>query len=75
MEANELKELWSDYDRKISENLRLNEEILIKLTRDKSRREMGNILNYEYFNFIVFAVFTPPLPYGVRYVFRITYFM
>jgi len=64
MEANELKELWSDYDRKISENLRLNEEILIKLTRDKSRREMGNILNYEYFNFIVFAVFTPPCHMG-----------
>ncbi len=47
MELDEMKEAWSRYDQKLTESLRLNEELLRKLNLDKSKREMGTPLAYE----------------------------
>jgi hypothetical protein len=57
MELDELKQIWSQYDKKLTENLRLNEELFKKLNIDKSKREMNTPLNYEIFSIIGSAIF------------------
>ena len=47
MELDDFKTAWNQYDRKLTENLKLNEELLKKLNLDKSKREMNSPLNYE----------------------------
>ncbi len=47
MELDELKGVWAQYDKKLSDSLRLNEELLKKSVLDKSNREMKTPLNYE----------------------------
>ena len=47
MELDDFKTAWAKYDRKLTENLKLNEELLKKLNLDKSKREMSSPLNYE----------------------------
>jgi len=47
MELDDLKGAWAQYDKKLSDNLKFNEELFKKLNLDKSRREMSGPLNYE----------------------------
>src|ERR1035437_9270039 len=47
MELDDFKTAWTQFDRKLTENLKLNEELLKKLNLDKSKREMSSPLNYE----------------------------
>jgi hypothetical protein len=47
MELDELKGAWAQYDKKLSDSLKLNEELLKKGVIDRSSREMKTPLNYE----------------------------
>jgi MFS family permease len=46
MELDDLKRSWEQYDQKLTENLRLNQEILRRSNLDRSRREMSGILTF-----------------------------
>jgi hypothetical protein len=47
MELDELKSAWAQYDRKLTENLRLNEQLLRKINTHQSRLELQKPLTYE----------------------------
>jgi len=47
MELDELKKAWIQYDKKLSENLKINQELLKKITLGKSKHEMKLPKNYE----------------------------
>ena len=53
MELDDLKATWSQYDKKLSENLKLNEELLRKINLNSSRREFQKPLNWEVVNLVV----------------------
>lgn len=53
MELDELKQSWKDYDKKLIDNLRLNEKLMKQLNLDKSKREMSKPLIYEITNIAV----------------------
>jgi len=57
MELDELKGVWAQYDKKLTENLRFNEELFIKMNLDKSKREMNGPYNYEIASVIVMGIF------------------
>jgi hypothetical protein len=40
MELDELKQLWSQYDKKLNENLKFNEELLKKMNLNKAKQEL-----------------------------------
>jgi hypothetical protein len=44
METNELQEMWSNFDKKISENTRLNKEILKRMLVSKSERRFSKVI-------------------------------
>lgn len=56
MELDDLKNKWTQYDKKLSDNLHLNEALLRKLNLKGSQQEMKKLLVFELIN-IVFAVF------------------
>lgn len=56
MELDELKGAWAQYDKKLSDSLKLNEELLKKSVLDKSSREMKAPLNYEFGTVIVTSI-------------------
>lgn len=47
MELDDLKTTWALYDKKLTENLKFNEELLRKMNLEKSKREMNAPLTYE----------------------------
>ncbi|RLD60915.1 MAG: hypothetical protein DRI95_14855 [Bacteroidetes bacterium] len=47
MELDEFKNIWAQYDQKLTDNLKFNENILRNMNLDKSKREMNTPLNYE----------------------------
>jgi len=47
MELEELKNAWAHYDKKLTLNLKLNEELLRKMNLERSKKEMNAPLNYE----------------------------
>ena len=53
MELDELKGAWALYDKKLSENLKFNEELFRKTNLDRSKREMSTPLAYEIFTVVV----------------------
>ena len=55
MELDNFKNSWEQYDKKLSDNLRLNEALLRKISLKSSKQEMKKLLIFELFN-IVFAV-------------------
>jgi hypothetical protein len=55
MELDELKSVWAQYDKKLSENLKFNEALLKIITKNSSKRELQKPLNFEILNII--AVF------------------
>ena len=57
MELDDFKGAWAQYDKKLSENLKFNEELFKKLNLDKSRREMSAPLNYEIGSVVISGVF------------------
>jgi hypothetical protein len=47
MELDDLKTAWAQYDKKLTENLKFNEELLRKMNLEKSKKEMNAPLTYE----------------------------
>ena len=56
MELDEIKKLWSEYDKKLNENLKLNEKLLQKMNFDKSKQEIQKPLMYEIFSVIILFI-------------------
>jgi len=52
MELDELKAIWLQHDKKLSENLKLNEELLRRTNLNSSKREFQKPLNWEIANII-----------------------
>jgi hypothetical protein len=44
MELDELKDLWSEYDRKLDKSLRLNRQLLRQLNLDKARSKLRKLM-------------------------------
>src|ERR1035437_5877731 len=57
MELEELKSVWAQYDKKLTQNLKLNEELLRKMNLEKSKKEMNTPLFYEIISVIVGVIF------------------
>ena len=69
MELDDLKRSWEQYDQKLTENLRLNQELLRRSNLDRSRREMNTPLNWVWISvtvtvFIVLITLRWTLMYG-----------
>ncbi len=62
MELDELKSAWTQYDKKLTENLKLNEELIRKMNLNHSKKEMQKPLFSELLNlttmFICVVYFT-----------------
>ena len=52
MELDEMKRAWAQYDKKLEENLKLNEELLRKMNLDKTRKELQKPLISEIVNMV-----------------------
>ncbi len=50
MELDELKRKWTEYDKKLNENLKLNENVLRKMNLDKSRNKIRKHIILEVIN-------------------------
>ena len=70
MELEDLKNNWEDYNKKLSENLKLNEAIFRKFNLDKSQREMNTPKSFELINIIVGIIF---ILIGIKYSFVLAY--
>ncbi len=53
MELDELKSAWAQYDKKLAENLKLNERLLRKMNLDKIRQELQKPFLYEMVSIII----------------------
>jgi len=59
MDINEFKSAWLQHDRKLSENLSINEALLKKINLDRSRKELNKPLSYEVASFFLFILLIP----------------
>jgi len=57
MELEEFKSAWAQYDKKLTQNLKLNEELLRKMNLEKSKKEMNAPLIYEIINITISVIF------------------
>lgn len=57
MEFEDLKKVWSQYDKKLTENLETNKELLRSINLDRAKTAMDKPKNYEIFSLIVVAIF------------------
>lgn len=74
MELDDLKSIWLQYDKKLSDNLRLNEELLRKLNLNSSKREMQKLLIYELVNIVIAVlVILFVLPISFRFINQLQY--
>ena len=56
MEAEDLKNSWAAYDKKLKYHLKLNEEILFKLNQEKSKREMQGTTVLELISVVIYGI-------------------
>ena len=54
MELKELQEAWKQYDKKLTENLKLNEELLKTMNLDKSKNELNKPMYGEIISVVIF---------------------
>lgn len=59
MDINEFKSAWLQHDRKLTENLSINETLLKKVNMDRSRKELNKPLIYEIVSFFFFIILIP----------------
>jgi len=57
MELDELKSAWAQIDKRLSDNLKLNEDLLEKMTLGQSKKEMKEILNNEILGVVIISLF------------------
>lgn len=68
MDINEFKSAWLQHDRKLSENLKINEALLKKANLDTSKKELNKPLLYEIVSFFFFIILIPvSILLAVRY--------
>lgn len=67
MELEELKAQWAQYDKKLTQNLKFNEEILRKMNLDNSKKAMNTPLIYEIISSVTSVLV---LLYLVKVVYR-----
>lgn len=66
MELQELKNVWAKYDKKLSESLKVNEELLKRMNLDKSKKELTSLMYGEMLAVVVmFLVFIPMICYAI----------
>lgn len=53
MELDDFKGAWAQYDKKLSENLKFNEELLRKMNLDKAKQELQKPINTEILSIII----------------------
>ena len=53
MELEDLKQAWSQYDKKLVDNLKTNKELLRKMNLDRAKSAMDTPKNYELFSAII----------------------
>lgn len=53
MELEELKTAWAEYDKKLAENLKINEELLKRMNLDKSKSELSKLMPWEISGIVV----------------------
>ncbi len=56
MELEEFKSTWAQIDKRLSDNLKLNEDLLEKITLSKSKEEMKEILNNEILGVVIISL-------------------
>ncbi len=65
MELEDLKNTWAQYDKKLMENLKINEELLRRINLDKSKHELNQPMYGEMLAVVVtFLVFVSMMLYG-----------
>lgn len=57
MELDDFKAAWAQYDEKLTENLKFNEELLKNMNLDKSNREFNKLLTYEIVSVVLVGLF------------------
>jgi hypothetical protein len=57
MELDELKIAWTQIDKRLIDNLKLNEDLLEKITLGKSKMKMKEILNNEILSVVIISLF------------------
>lgn len=74
MELDDFKNSWAEYDKKLSKNLRFNEELLQKMNLNSSRREMQKLLIYEVVSiFILIFLIFYILSNSIYYIYQLRY--
>ena len=74
MELDDLKNNWAEYDKKLSTNLKLNEELLQKMNLNSSRREMQKLLIYEFASILMLiTLILYVLPNSLYYINQLRY--
>lgn len=68
MELDDLKSAWAQYDKKLTKSLKLNEELLQKMNRNHSKKEMQKPLVYEVANIsLLFVLIVYMVAYSIRF--------
>lgn len=57
MEFEDLKQVWSDYDKKLNENLQTNKKLLREMNLDRAKSEMDTPRKYEFGSLIIGVIF------------------
>lgn len=57
MELEDLKQAWSDYDKKLNENLQTNKKLLSEMNLDRAKAEMDTPRKYELGSLIIGVLF------------------
>jgi hypothetical protein len=69
MELDELKSVWTQYDKKLSQTLKLNEQLLRKMDLNDSKRELQKPLMYELTGIgLTFMLVTGILGFSIRFI-------
>jgi hypothetical protein len=74
MELDELKQIWSQYDKKLNENLKFNEELLKKMNLNRAKQELQKPFNCELINMtIMFFTIVFVIAFSIRLIAEIQF--
>lgn len=69
MELDELKQKWTEYDNKLNESLKFNENLLRKMNLDKSREKIQKPVIFEIINIVIQLPVVIFLSYSIIHLF------
>ncbi|MBK6836492.1 MAG: hypothetical protein IPG89_20425 [Bacteroidetes bacterium] len=74
MELQDFKNAWNEYDKKLSENLKLNESLLKEINLQKTKNELQKPLIYEIINVGFMLILTVYLAFAsIQYQYELKY--